>query len=73
MKCEAGVVLNASVVAQDVRVQLHLAVGPRQLEGLVHAARQHQELDGRLEVVQSLEEPTADNGDLAKIKICISL
>ena len=54
---EATVVLGGSVVTQDVGIELHLAMCPGQLEGLVCALGEHQELDCRLVVVQALEKP----------------
>ena len=43
----------------DFGVGLHVSVLLGELEGLVVAARHHQELDRRAEVVQLLEEPAA--------------
>ena len=45
----------------DFGVGLHVSVLLRQLEGLVVAARHHQELDRRAEIVQLLEEPAEKN------------
>lgn len=46
-------------LTDDVSIDLHLAVLLRQLESLIIALRQHQEVDGWAVVVQAQEEPEA--------------
>lgn len=48
---------TCTLLTNDVCVDLHLAVLLRQLEGLVVALRQNQEVDGRAVVVQPQKEP----------------
>ena len=54
---DAVVVLDGGLVSNDLGEQIHLPVLLGKLESLIHAVRQDQELDRRVEVAKLEEEP----------------
>ena len=53
----AVVVLDGGLVADDLGEEIHFSVLLCQLEGLVDAVREDQELDGGVEVAELEEKP----------------